>query len=217
MTGVVIDCHGANAEFHFHMAFWHFLLSEEHTVALLRPDVATAKEYVRCVYKVRCSPIHTQRRAYSENTHPPAHTHPPTPTHTHTPTHPPTHTHPHTHTHTPTHTHTNTHNCCPGIRAQAAVAASRCGRPRRQPDVRVAAPKAAEDARLGPLTFPRLGACQGLCDNNRRCAAVEATAGAWTVRPVQHQAKQPSLHGARLQAVLLDVGRVRHSQARCRH
>jgi hypothetical protein len=193
MTGVVIDCHGANAEFHFHMAFWHFLLSEEHTVALLRPDVATAKEYVRCVYKVRCSPIHTQRRAYSENTHPPAHTHP------------------------PTHTHTNTHNCCPGIRAQAAVAASRCGRPRRQPDVRVAAPKAAEDARLGPLTFPRLGACQGLCDNNRRCAAVEATAGAWTVRPVQHQAPQPSLHGARLQAVLLDVGRVRHSQARCRH
>jgi hypothetical protein len=54
MTGVVIGCHGANAEFHFHMAFCHFLLSEEHTVALLRPYVATAKEYVRCVYKVRC-------------------------------------------------------------------------------------------------------------------------------------------------------------------
>ncbi len=37
------------------------------------------------------------------------------------------------------------------------------------------------------------------------------------MRSVQHQAPQPSLHGAGLQAVLLDVEWVRHSQARCRH
>ena len=82
MTGVVIDCHDANAKFHFRMAFWHFLLSEEHTVALLRPDVATAKEYVRCVYKVRCSPMHTHNDARAQHTHPPTHTHTHTPTHT---------------------------------------------------------------------------------------------------------------------------------------
>ncbi len=109
MTGVVIDCHGTNAEFHFHMAFWHFLLSEEYTVTLLRPDVATAKEYVRCVYKVRCSPIHKHNDARAQHTHPPTHTH----THIHASTS--AHTHARTHAHTYTAPHHTCVRACVGV------------------------------------------------------------------------------------------------------